>query len=303
MDFLKLVREEKDRIRKELSGRASSLSTNSISEKGDSLEPQKEISERIEVPPLGDVQIEERFQDSDAFSLEDYRLSFRDISNIFFVPNFIDKDNERRALSNLNNVDWTILKSRKSKLFGNVIKSNVKIDVDYSSCKIPTWIENFIDKLVELNLFSAARRPDNVLINKYSSTEGILHHTDGPSYFDQVAILSLGSDCLMSFRPKVRTEEIGGDIFMGDVFSVLLTSCSLLYFTGDVYSKFMHGIAAETCGKQIVNNYGICLNNSSELQSVLIFYAFSFVIRGNLSFFVFFNRLKEAIEFPLHLEK
>lgn len=101
---------------------------------------------------------------------------------------------------------------------------------------------------------------DHVLINQYEATEGILHHTDGPIYLDTVAILSLSSSCLMTFRHKFRSEDIGKDENLGqDVFSVLLQPRSLLVFSGPVYSQFMHGIA-DGMPCQIVGDTAPCIN-------------------------------------------
>ena len=204
------------------------------------------------------------------FCISNFRLSFETVEGIFYVPDFVDRENEAKILSILDSIDWKVLTSRKSKLFGNVIKSsNLKND-GYCSSAIPAWLDSFIDGLVWLDIFPEHLRPDSILINKYNPMEGILHHTDGPGYHDRVAILSLRSDCIMSFRNKFLTEEIGGDAFAGDIFSVILRSCSLLYFTGDVYSKHMHGIAAEPSMRQISNEYGACLNAPSVDTTVTV---------------------------------
>ena len=201
---------------------------------------------------------------SSVFCMSNFRFSFEGVDEIFYFPDFIDHEVEAKLISTLDYIDWKVLTSRKSKVFGNVIKSsNMKAEDGYVRSSIPYWLESFIDELVRLHIFPECLRPDSILVNKYNPTEGILHHTDGPSYYDRVAILSLRSDCVMSFRHKVLTEEIGGDVYTGDIFSVILQSCSLLVFTGDVYSKHMHGIAAEPTMRQSSKDYGVCLNAPS----------------------------------------
>eukprot|EP01036_Dinobryon_divergens_P025498 gene25497-34050_t len=240
MDFLKILAEERQKLLGNIKSNGSLLTLN--------------IRE--------DINIE--------FCIHNFRLSFETVEGIFYVPDFVDLENEAKILSILDNIDWKVLTSRKSKLFGNIIKSsNLKKEDDYCSSAIPSWLVSFIDGLVELEIFPEHLRPDSILINKYNPMEGILHHTDGPGYHDRVAILSLRSDCIMSFRSKFLTEEIGGDAFAGDIFSVILRSCSLLYFTGDVYSKHMHGIAAEPSMRQISKEYGTCLNAPSADTTVL----------------------------------
>lgn len=100
---------------------------------------------------------------------------------------------------------------------------------------------------------------DHVLINKYPSTGGILHHTDGPRYKPFVAILSLGGPAVMSFRAKLLPEEIGVKD-CSDLFSVLLESNSLLVFTKDMYTRYLHGISPTTRAVDIIGEAGACLN-------------------------------------------
>mmetsp|Transcript_1985 Transcript_1985/g.2102 ORF Transcript_1985/g.2102 Transcript_1985/m.2102 type:complete len:164 (-) Transcript_1985:76-567(-) len=128
--------------------------------------------------------------------------------------------------------------------------------------QIPPWLEIIADNLIESCIFDDHNRPDHVLINQYEATEGILHHTDGPVYLDTVAILSLSSSCLMTFRNKFNSEDIGKDDSVSeDVFSVLLQPRSLLVFSGIIYTQFMHGIADGTDGIcQIVGSTAPCIN-------------------------------------------
>jgi hypothetical protein len=87
-----------------------------------------------------------------------------------------------------------------------------------------------------------------------------MHHTDGPLYHDRVVILSFGFPALMSFQPRLSSEEIGClpdrsiNVLNGDNKSVssgsgsskkiniLLQPYSLLYFSSEAYSSYMHGI-------------------------------------------------------------
>ena len=109
-----------------------------------------------------------------------------------------------------------------------------------------------------MKMFPANSRPDNVLINRYTTKEGILHHTDGPRYVEQVAIISLGADTIISFRRNLKSNQIGIE-FGGDVFSVILKARSVLFFAKEIYSEYVHGIEAGI-DEQIVGGYGECLN-------------------------------------------
>jgi len=45
------------------------------------------------------------------------------------------------------------------------------------------------------------------LVNEYQSGQGIMAHQDGPLYHPCVAIVSLGSTCVMNFYPHPRLQE------------------------------------------------------------------------------------------------
>lgn len=58
-----------------------------------------------------------------------------------------------------------------------------------------------------------------------------------------MATLSLGSPCLLSFRPQLKTEEVG--ILDGSPsLCLMLPRRSLVVFTSDAYTTHMHSISA-----------------------------------------------------------
>ena len=81
------------------------------------------------------------------------------------------------------------------------------------------------------------------MINRYelSKNEGILHHSDGPAYLNQVAILSFESSCYFTFRKKLSSDEIGTEQ-IEDTVKLILEPNSLLLFSNDAYSNYLHGI-------------------------------------------------------------
>eukprot|EP00601_Ochromonadales_sp_CCMP2298_P025087 CAMPEP_0173270786 /NCGR_PEP_ID=MMETSP1143-20121109/439_1 /TAXON_ID=483371 /ORGANISM="non described non described, Strain CCMP2298" /LENGTH=394 /DNA_ID=CAMNT_0014207247 /DNA_START=158 /DNA_END=1343 /DNA_ORIENTATION=- len=121
------------------------------------------------------------------------------------------------------------------------------------------WLDALIDELMRLGVFSPECRPNNVLVNEYSPEEGILHHTDGPLYFHRVAVLSLGSDCVLSLRRNLSPSQIGQH-FAGDVSSVVLRRRSLFVFENSAYSAHKHGI--EGAPLQVVGQNGPCANGA-----------------------------------------
>eukprot|EP01035_Chromulina_nebulosa_P019068 gene19068-24890_t len=86
-----------------------------------------------------------------------------------------------------------------------------------------------------------------------------MHHVDGPIYYPQVVIISLGTPCLMTFRQKLASHEIG-EHYGGDLFSVFLQPRSLLMFSDDAYHFYQHGIAADCVDLTIGENIE-CVNS------------------------------------------
>ena len=61
-------------------------------------------------------------------------------------------------------------------------------------------------------------------------------HKDGPLYFPVVTILSLGSDCVMTFTKDDKSESL----------KVLIPARSLFQFSGELYERFLHEIDFST---------------------------------------------------------
>ena len=161
------------------------------------------------------------------------------IPSLYYIPEIISKDDEVKIISCIHNEGlkpniWTVLKSRKLQLWDiSDLQSNISF---------PIWLKQLCDMLIDVGVFNQETViPNHVLINHYEKSQGILHHTDGPSYYPKVAILSLDSPCIMTFRKRLESSLIGTE-YNGDLFSVVLKPRSLLVFTDDIYTHYMHGI-------------------------------------------------------------
>lgn len=159
------------------------------------------------------------------------------IPTILYQRDFICHEYEAYLIQSIFNEDetnshtWVTLKTRKLQCYEG-------------SVQFPQWLTVLTDALIRANVFDEVNRPNHVLINYYAPGQGILHHVDGPKYLDRVAILSLCSSTLMTFRKKLDADQIGIE-FDGDLFSIILQSCSLLVFTNEIYTDYMHGIASD----------------------------------------------------------
>ena len=65
--------------------------------------------------------------------------------------------------------------------------------------------------------------------------DGIVPHQDGPCYFPSVAILSIGSGCVLEFSRKVESNK--------PVFQFFLPPRSLMEFSGALYCDHLHSIS------------------------------------------------------------
>ena len=115
--------------------------------------------------------------------------------------------------------------------------------------ELPQWLSELSTVLVNRNIFPEDLAPNHVLVNQYQPGEGIMHHTDGPLYLDRVVIISLGYPSLMSFKPRLKTENIGEDYednvercANDNCINILLRPNSLLFFSKEAYSSWLHGI-------------------------------------------------------------
>ena len=126
--------------------------------------------------------------------------------------------------------------------------------------ELPKWLKSLAG---QLECFDTTKPVNHVLINKYDESGGIAHHTDGAAYLDQVAILSLGGPVLLSFKERLKTEEIG-ERQAATVHSVVMQPRSLLVFSGSVYSELLHGVEASSI--DVIDHTTI--NKSSEEEGM-----------------------------------
>ena len=151
--------------------------------------------------------------------------------SVYYVPDAVTAVDETQLLACIHGNTWQQLKTRRLQCWH-----------DAPATPFQPWLRTLVEFLVSAGVFLPANAPNHVLINDYMPLEGIMHHTDGPAYVNRVAILSLSSSCLMTFRPRLSAEELQTSSAI-DEFSVLLRPRSLLVFTDAVYSDMMHGIA------------------------------------------------------------
>lgn len=98
---------------------------------------------------------------------------------------------------------------------------------------LPTFLERVANRLAREGVFS--KTPDQVIANEYLPGQGISAHIDcRPCFGETIAILSLGSACVMRFehQPSSRTVELA------------LQPLSLLTISGEARHEWTHAIPA-----------------------------------------------------------
>lgn len=86
-------------------------------------------------------------------------------------------------------------------------------------------------------------------------------HTDGPFYAPRTATLSLGSDAIMHFSPRVAAADIGqSGVDTRPQSSLVLRARCLVVFADDAYSRMLHGIDA--VGEEAVGARGAPVVNA-----------------------------------------
>lgn len=257
MDYKKIVRDEREKAaalranHKELNIKAITYKVELFAERSDS----QNSDENVESETTSSTVRMPFFLKS--FVAEKQRVG--NMPNLFYVPQIMTVTDEIQLLESIafagtiSGDVWMQLRKRRLQSWGK----NTAGD----SCRdspLPLWLQEISDELVRSCVFRESDAPNHVLINEYKSDEGILHHTDGPIYHNLVAILSLGSTCLMTFRHKLESHDIGHHR-SEDIFSVVLQPRSLLIFSDYIYSMFMHGIA-DGVTSEIVGCTAPCLN-------------------------------------------
>lgn len=158
-------------------------------------------------------------------SLGDHRVGF--CPRVWYVPECYSAEEESSIAEAVRALPFTTLKTRRLQ----------------THCSAERPLPSFLQRVVEsVSEFAPFPLPVNhVLVNEYLPSQGILHHTDGPSYDPFVAIVSLLAPSVMTFRKRLSSSQIGVEE-QEEVFCVLLQPRSVLIFSDEAYTHHLHGI-------------------------------------------------------------
>ena len=153
---------------------------------------------------------------------------------------------EQVHVAAISNPGWTRLRHarRRVALFdgrrdGNGIDTTGN---EKANSLLPPPLANIAAALVKAGIFPEETPPNHVLVNDYRPSEGIMPHTDGPSYLDRTATVSIGGPVILKFRRRLTTDEIGGKRDYPRLDLLLSGEGSLVVFTGEAYTHYLHSI-------------------------------------------------------------
>lgn len=177
------------------------------------------------------------------------------VPTVQYVPEWISTDQEEEFIRMADTTGaWEAMSTRSTQEWGAGGRSLCGRGL-VPEPLLP-WLEPLAEKLHELKVFDGGLYPMNsVRINAYRPGQGIYPHCDGPVYYPKVAILSMGSSCVLSLYPRSGNEDTmkwdrANDVPAGHVrgsspqVSLFLEPRSLLVFDKDAFWHHRHGIEA-----------------------------------------------------------
>ncbi|KAE8881231.1 hypothetical protein PF005_g27644 [Phytophthora fragariae] len=180
------------------------------------------------------------------------------IPGVYYIPNWITQDEEEAILERVYAVPddsdlWVRLKHRRLQMWGGEVKA------PFDPKPLPRWLMQISQTLVDAGIFSEEKKPNHALINEYGVGDCIMPHEDGPAYYPFVSIISTGAECRVTFEPhralaSTDSTAESSSATVSEVvphFDFQLERRSLLLFTGEAYTRYLHSIDNIEAGTRI----------------------------------------------------
>ena len=160
------------------------------------------------------------------------------LPRVWVLPEYVDADEEAALTAACTGpaARWTQVSGRRLQALGGTVHAAAGL----LPAPLPKWVTPLLARLQRTAGSLFGDEPLNhVLVNCYAAGEGILPHQDGPLYAPAVAVVSLGADAVVQFSPHEQLRDAAAETV-----SVWLPRRSLLVFTDEAYSAYLHGIEA-----------------------------------------------------------
>lgn len=212
-----------------------------------------------------------------------YRLD--GIEDVFYVRNFLEPHQGDEFFTTVEReCRYEKMATRDTDEFGSSTKCPcgrglLKVD-------LPEWQHGLVSSLHALGVFHPVLYPANsVRVNAYAPGQGIHPHLDSPVYFPTVAVISLGSPCVLDFWPRLSEQDASSGFkwdYQKEVpsspeiapderpqVSVFLEPGSLVVFRADAFTVNRHGIRAveeDEIGPEVANSKDLGLSVGDKVQ-------------------------------------
>lgn len=120
------------------------------------------------------------------------------IPGLTLIQNFINPQEHEQLVSQIESMAWGSIGSRKVQQYG--FKYNYRsrgVNKSDKICEIPEFCDFVVERMIEKELIQ--RAPDQCIINKYDSGQGIGRHIDSTVFGDIIISLSLCAPILFEF--------------------------------------------------------------------------------------------------------
>lgn len=163
---------------------------------------------------------------------DDSRDARGSVPGLTYIEESIPVEEEARLLAAIDEGPWSAVLKRRVQHHGYRYDYRArKVEREMYLGPLPAWAQEIIRKLESLQVMT--QPPDQLIVNEYLPGQGIAPHIDCvPCFGPTVAVLSLGSTCLMEFsRPET-----------GEHAALLLAPRSLLVLTDEARYRWRHAI-------------------------------------------------------------
>lgn len=156
------------------------------------------------------------------------------VPGLTYRPDFLDAAEEAELIAIIDRQPWITELKRRVQHYGYRYDYKRRaVDEAMRLGPLPDWLGGLLDRVSAEG--GLAQRPDQVIVNEYEPGQGIAPHIDCvPCFAEDIASVSLGSGCAMTFR-QARS-DCSTELY--------LAPRSLLVLRGDARYKWRHGIPA-----------------------------------------------------------
>ena len=153
-------------------------------------------------------------------------------TGLTYIQDAVSKDEETSLLQTIDKLPWDNVLKRRVQHYGwKYNYSTRSVSKKDALGPLPSWAEAIAKRLAHVGPFTQI--PDQLIVNEYLPGQGIGAHIDAKIFGPTVAMLTLGSHTVMTFRDKDKKK---------DPVDLLMEPRSLAVITGNARHQWTHEI-------------------------------------------------------------